>query len=158
MKEIIQQWSSLVDDQGKVPRETILAIEQAMFDNKVPNCELLDHSEVCPVKHYFSEGMYAREMFIPAGIAVVGKIHKKRHLTIISKGDISVLTEDGVKRLTGPITFESQPGAKRVVFTHEDTTWTTLHPTEIKDIEKIEKSLVAETYEEFDSYMKQIGE
>lgn len=28
-------------------------------------------------KHYFADGMYAREVFRPAGCVIVGRVHKK---------------------------------------------------------------------------------
>ena len=158
MTDMAEQFTSLVREDGTVARETILGIEEAMLADAVPNCQALDHSEVCPVKHHFSKGIYAREMFIPAGVVIIGKIHKHRHLSIISRGVVSVLTEEGVKKLTGPITFESFPGAKRVVYCHEDTTWTTLHLTEETEIDKLEDDIIAKTYEDFDSYVKQIGD
>jgi hypothetical protein len=66
--------------------------------------------------HYFSEGLYAREIFIPKGVLLTGKIHKTEHLNILSKGDITVWTEDGMKRLKSPYTLVSKPGTKRVGF------------------------------------------
>ena len=32
--------------------------------------------------HYFSEGMYCRKVFRPAGTLIVGKVHKKDHYCI----------------------------------------------------------------------------
>ena len=31
-------------------------------------------------KHHFSDGLYARELFIPAGVCLVGALHKTTHL------------------------------------------------------------------------------
>ena len=39
--------------------------------------EMLEHEQVeMPVTHHFSKDLYARELFIPAGTLLVGKIHK----------------------------------------------------------------------------------
>ena len=35
------------------------------------------------VTHYFSKGVYARQMFIPKGTVLTGKMHKHNHLTEI---------------------------------------------------------------------------
>ena len=40
----------------------------------------------CPLKHYFAPGVYLREIFMPAGSVVIGKIHKTEHFNIIQKG------------------------------------------------------------------------
>jgi len=98
--------------------------------------------------HYFSKGVYAREIFIPKGSILVGKIHKHENLNILSQGDISVLSIDGAQRLKAPATIVSSPGVKRVAYAHEDTVWTTIHGTDETDIEKIEDAFIAKTYDE----------
>ena len=50
--------------------------------------------------HYFAHGLYAREIFIAKGTCLTGKIHLYGHINIISKGDISVMTDEGIKRIT----------------------------------------------------------
>lgn len=92
--------------------------------------------------HYFAEGLYAREIFIPKGVLLTGKIHKTEHLNILSKGEITVWTEDGMKRLKSPYTLVSKPGTKRVGFAHEDTIWTTIHATKETNLEKLELELI----------------
>lgn len=99
--------------------------------------------------HYIAEGLYAREIFIPKDTLLTGKIHKFEHLNIISKGDISVMTEEGMKRIKAPATIISKPGIKRIGYAHEDTVWTTIHACTETDIDKIEALLVVDTFEEF---------
>lgn len=103
-----------------------------------------------PVKHHFAPGVYAREMFIPRGTLIVGKIHKHAHLNIISYGDVCVATLEGVKRYTGHNTMVSPVGVKRVVYANEDTLWTTIHLTEETDLEKIENEIIAKDYDEIE--------
>ena len=108
-----------------------------------------------PVKHHFAEGLYAREMFIPKGTVVTGHIHKRENMNIMSQGDLSVLTEDGIKRVKAPFTIVSPPGTKRIAYAHEDTIWTTIHPTDERDIEKIEAHFIAKTEQEFLAFCEQ---
>lgn len=98
-----------------------------------------------PVRHYFSQGVYARELFIPKDTLLTGKIHKYQQLNILSKGDISVLTEEGVVRVQAPFTIVSPPGTKRIAYAHEDCIWTTIHGTDETDLEKIEAHYIAES-------------
>jgi hypothetical protein len=51
------------------------------------------------VKHTFLDGVYMRELFIPKGTLLVGKPHKLACVNVVSKGDISVLTESGSARV-----------------------------------------------------------
>ena len=94
--------------------------------------------------HHFSRGIYARQMFIPKGTILTGKLHKHNHLNVMLYGDIEIATEDGSKRMTEPCMFESKAGTKRAGFAHEDTVWITIHATEETDIEKIEANEIAE--------------
>lgn len=107
-----------------------------------------------PLRHIFTDGAYARELTMPAGSVVVGKIHKHSHLNFITKGKVAVVTEFGKEIYTAPYTFVSQPGTKRVVMILEDTIWTTVHVTNETDLEKIEDYVIAKSFDEYDEYVR----
>lgn len=100
-------------------------------------------------KHLFAPGIYAREIFIPKGVAVVGALHKTEHLSIVSAGKILVASEAGRVILEAPHTFVAQAGMKRCGYALEDTVWTTFHPTTSVDLAEIEDQFIAQTREEF---------
>jgi hypothetical protein len=104
-----------------------------------------------PIKHYFSKDVYAREITIPKGAIVIGKIHKHENLNILSSGEITVVSVDGVKRMKAPCTIVSSPGVKRIAYAHTDTVWTTIHGTSETDLEKIEAEFIAKDYSEVES-------
>lgn len=104
-----------------------------------------------PVKHYFSKGVYAREMPMKKGEIVIGKIHKYENFNVLSKGKVSVLSIDGIKIVEAPYSFVGSPGTKRVIYAHEDSVWTVVHGTDEKDIEKIEVEFIAKDYSELES-------
>jgi hypothetical protein len=121
-------------------RQKVAAFEQ----------ELLNHEQVqIPVRHYYSPGVYAREITIPAGTVLTGRIHKYTQLNILSGGEISVLTQDGMVRVKAPFTVVSPPGTKRVAFAHTECTWTTILATEEKDPDRIEQLFTVATEHEF---------
>jgi quercetin dioxygenase-like cupin family protein len=122
-------------------RAMVLRLESEIRDN----CEQVD----LPVKNHFSKGVYARELFIPKGTVLTGKIHKEENLNIITKGDISVLTEEGIKRVGAGAVIVSPPGTKRAGYAHEDTIWITIHGTDERDVNKIEQRFIAQSYEEY---------
>lgn len=135
-------------------RSLIMDVQDRMSD--MPGTVKGD-SELCPLKHYFADGMYCREIFIPKGVVVVGKIHKHQHPNFIIEGDVSVLTEDGgVERIKAPKFMISSPGTKRLVYAHEDTIWTTIHATDERDLEKIEEEVIAKSYEEYLQFDKDL--
>lgn len=97
------------------------------------------------VEHCFAPGAYARTMLIPKGSLIVGKMHKHSHLNIISFGDVCVATYEGVKHYIGHNVLTSPVGVKRVVYTNEDTMWTTIHLTSETDLEKIEDDVIVDS-------------
>jgi hypothetical protein len=99
----------------------------------------------CPVRHYFAPGMAAREMTIPAGVAITGAVHRHEHLCTISKGRIVVSTDEGMKELAAPCTIVSKPGAKRVGYAIEETVWTTYHATNETDIDRLIEEITEST-------------
>lgn len=120
----------------------------AIFDLQEYMLTELKENHIEPeIKHFFSDGTYGREMTILAGTVIVGKIHKHSHINVISKGIIDVWTEYDRVRYEAPITFVSKPLTKRLVKAVEDTVWTTIHVTDETDLDKIEKEVIAETYD-----------
>lgn len=109
---------------------------------------------LCKITEYFAPGVYAREMQIPKDVLITGKIHKTEHLNILSKGHVSVSNQGRSIEITAPHTFMSPVGTKRAIYAHEDSVWTTIHPTDLTDSDKIEKTLIAETFEELDGFIE----
>lgn len=105
-----------------------------------------------PVTHRFSRGVYCRELLIPKGTVLTGRIHKHSQINILLKGDISVLGENGVQRLQAPVVFESPAGAKRAGYAHEDTVWLTICGTDTTDPDVLEDELTVRSYAEFDAW------
>lgn len=107
--------------------------------------------EAMPVKHHFAQGVYARELHIRKGVVLVGRVHLHSQVNIVSKGDISVLTETGVVRFKAGDAFVSPPGVKRAGYAHEDTIWTTILGTDLTDHEEIINTLTAVDYDGYEA-------
>lgn len=101
-----------------------------------------------PVQHHFAKDVYAREITIPKGALIVGKIHKYRNLNILSQGEVTVLTEKGIKRMKAPCTFVAEAGAKRVIYAHSHAVWTVMHGTDETDLDTIEDKFIAKTFDD----------
>lgn len=101
------------------------------------------------INHHFAEGVYAREGFIPKDTVFVGRVHLHSQINILSKGDVTVLTEDGVKRYTAPCTWVAPKGIQRAAYAHEDTVWTTILGTQETDPKVIFDTYTAPTYQDY---------
>lgn len=134
-------------------RELILSFEQALRrveGHAVGDC--------FPLKHIFAPGVYAREITLPAGVILTGKVHKEEHLNFISKGRVHVYTEqDGLQEFVGPMTMVSKSGTKRVVHVLEETVWTTIHhnPENKTDLLELEELVIAPSYDVYDKLQSQ---
>lgn len=137
-------------------REKIMYFENLM-KKEIEDGEMEDVLGDCELTHYFTDKseefgchVYARQMFIPKGTTIVGKIHKHAHLNFILQGAVTVSTEFGRKRIEAPATFISEVGLKRAVYAEEDTIWTTIHLTSYgkeEDLGKIEQEVIAPSYD-----------
>jgi hypothetical protein len=111
-----------------------------------------EYLAVCPLKHTFVDNGYVREIFLPKGMFFVTKIHKKAHPYFIMRGSVSVLTENGAEQICAPFHAITQPGTKRVIYTHEDTVWITVHSTQKTDLAEIEEELIAKDFTEIEQF------
>jgi hypothetical protein len=94
-----------------------------------------------PVDHHIHDGMYERELFIPAGVMLTGKVHKQAHLCFLLQGELSVMTDDGMQRLNAPAKFRVKANSKKIGYAHTDVRFTTVHRTDLIDFETIENEL-----------------
>lgn len=119
-------------------------------------CEEGDQHD-CPLKHSYADGIYVREIFIPKGKVLVGKIHRHEHPNFLLKGDVTVVTEEGgTERIIAPKSMISPAGTKRVVVANEDTIWVTVHLNvdNKRDPEEIEKDVIVPSYEQYELEQK----
>jgi hypothetical protein len=138
-------------------RQDILTVQEGM-QKMIADGEMEDKLPDCTLTHYFSPvsedygcSTYARQMFIPKGTLIIGKIHRHQHLNFIMKGKVSVMTEFGKKYFEAPCGFVSEVGLKRAVVAEEDTVWMTVHVTKYcseSDLDKVEAELIAPSYDE----------
>jgi len=128
-------------------RNKIVALEK-----EIRNTEgaLVDDSfhELNPVKHTFAGGCYVREIYNPANEIVVTKIHKKEHPFFLMKGEMSILSEEGIQHIKAPYQGVTKPGTKRIIYTHEECVFTTVHATENTTIEDAEHEVICTKYED----------
>lgn len=138
---------SELDCARRTTRKDILTLERAL--SKVPGAKFGD-SDLMPLKHSFADGIYVREIFIPKGCVLTGKIHRHSHPNFLMSGEVIVVTEEGGREhLKAPLSMISKPGTKRAIMALEDTVWITVHfnPDNGTNLEKIEDYVIAPSYE-----------
>ena len=103
-------------------------------------------NKINPLKHTFAHGLYIREILMPKGHLYTTGIHKQEHPYFIQKGEVRVLTEDGVVNIKAPFNGITKPGTKRVIYTEEETIWITVHATDKTNVDDVLKDIVAKDF------------
>lgn len=106
----------------------------------------------CPVYHHFSPGVYARELRIPAGSVIVGKIHKHDNMLIMSAGEAEISIDGQVARVKAPHISVGPAGSQRAAYTITDCVFISVHGTHETDLDKIEKEFIAQDALEYEQY------
>lgn len=104
-----------------------------------------------PISKEYGCAQYARELFMPAGMVCMGKLHKLPHLTFLTKGRMIIVSENGGRQeLVAPTTFVSPAGSKRAFHVIDDSILTTVHITKHNteaEVPLIEDEVISPTYE-----------
>ena len=117
-------------------RRDLLALQEAMLQ--------LEQVDLKPEHHYAGQ-VYCRELFIPEGVALVGKIHKLPCVNVIAEGKVRVVSEQGSFEYEAPYVFVSPAGTKRAIYAVKDTTWVTCHPYD--DEQDLEEQLIVPSFD-----------
>lgn len=109
-----------------------------------------------PVEQFFGEGVYIRQVFLPAGTIATGKIHKEPCWNILIQGELEVVTEDGYKIMVAPCIFRSKGGMKRAGRVISDTIWATVHAYdgEEQDSDAMADLLTVPSYAQLESHCR----
>lgn len=135
--------SELAESQSRdlaFSRGKVMAVQELLAD--LPQVEL-------PTFHHFSKigcaqptQVYLRQVFHPAGVAVVGFEHLDEHLFILALGHLTITTDEGDMDIHGPCVMNTKPGMKRVAYAHEDSVVMTIHATDLVDPDAIMDSIL----------------
>lgn len=110
-----------------------------------------------PVTQYFCNGTYVREITIPAGIILTGKIHKHPCLSVVLTGKMEVITDQGPKLIVAPLVYESPAGVKRAGQCLEKCRWLTIHPWDGPELNEYQMAaeLTVDTFEQLEQYQQE---
>ncbi|WP_342720380.1 hypothetical protein [Acidovorax sp. FHTAMBA] len=117
-------------------RERVERLEAAMMG--IPQTD-------CPVRHHFAPGVYAREITIPKDTVLVGVVHKRDNLVVLSAGRLRLVTDDGAVEISAPHTHLCKAGTKNAAVALEDSVWTNFFATDETDTDKLVELLTEST-------------
>lgn len=123
------------------------------FENLILDGEQVD----IPVTQYFCNGTYVREITIPTGVILTGKIHKHPCLSVVLTGKMEVITDQGPKIIEAPMVYESPAGVKRAGQCLEECRWLTIHSWNGPELNEYQMAseLTVDTYEQLEQFQQE---
>lgn len=152
----------LVNYRDNVKTDAIVAYKEQEatieFDSKVPSLSdwekaspidkfeyelsTLPASEL-PLTHIFTDGLYVRKIFVPAGSMFTTVHHNTEHPFILVSGITEVVSNEESSSITGPFMGITQKGTRRLVYAVTDAVYLTIHanPDNLTDPDEIIKRI-----------------
>lgn len=94
------------------------------------------------IEHFFTDGVYARKMLIPAGTRVPTHRHVYNHLSILAQGRVRVAVGPVAKEYVAPAMIEIEKNVSHTISAVEDSVWFCVHATDATDIESLETTVI----------------
>ena len=94
------------------------------------------------ITHHFSDGLYAKEVFVPAGTAIMKHAHNFSHLSILAKGRIAVMKGDVIEIINAPTCIEIKANVIHGIQAMSDCVWFCIHATDETDPDKVDEILI----------------
>lgn len=148
--EIVKNYGDLTVNES---REVFDRLECGLLDlDQIPDSDY-------QLKEYYSGGMYCREITIPEGAFITGRIYKFDHVEIMLSGDITILSANGGKtHYTGNNVIEAKAGKRQGGLAHKETKWLTINciPEGLPLSEALDFTSVL-TYQEYKEFHEQLS-
>jgi hypothetical protein len=141
-KAIMAQWEAFVTDTSRDEKseggqslkelERIERMEDLLL--QLPQIEI-------PTFHYFSEGLYAREIHAPRDAVIIGHEHRHECMNVMRQGRVWTVTNGVLMEIMPPFMGRSGARTRKASIVIEDMIWTTIHPNPDNetDIDKLEE-------------------
>lgn len=141
-----EMWDYLTFKRKQNFRKGITAVEKVIKSKAEALVDRKDIDAVNPLRHTFVDGIVVREIYNPPNEFIVTKIHKKEHPFFLLKGDMSILTEEGPKRIMAPYYGITKVGTKRLIYTHDECIFVDVFATNVKTIKELEDEVFTDDF------------
>ena len=134
--------------------DKITELENSMYEQFESGNKnvVVGNSDMFPLNHSFSEGVYIREMLMPKDGLIVGKIFKCSHHFILLKGKLLItMPGEETKIHTAPSWFTCTSNVRIVLLSLEDSVFMNVlpNPNNETNIDILEERLLEDNYKIF---------
>lgn len=114
--------------------QSIAVIEKALLT--VPQVD-------CPIREFWVNGLYAREITIPKGVTLIGVVHTTENFAVLKSGRLRLSTDTGPIEIAAGHMLVVKPGQKNAAYALEDSVWTNFfaNPTNEKNSDVLVEKL-----------------
>jgi quercetin dioxygenase-like cupin family protein len=93
-------------------------------------------------KHFFSDGLYAKQMSLPKGYEAISHAHNYNHLSLLQAGRVILRTDDSEVEYTAPAMLEIKAGVHHSITALENVLWYCIHATDATDSSEVDEVLI----------------
>ena len=94
------------------------------------------------VQHHFYDGLYAKQMTLPAGHYAVSHRHSYDHISMLYAGVAQVEVDGVTTEYAAPAFILVKAGAEHKITAIADVTWFCVHETELTEAADIDRVLI----------------
>ena len=154
-------WGSLVNLSYKEKVDKIEEVIKEKYPNEVvlpKKGRKVAYPSWTDYNHYFSSGLYIREMFCKKGAYIISALHGTANPLFIMKGSVIIANQDGGQELTGPRFVLTEIGTKRVIYFIEDSILINVHPNPkgLKDLKEVEDEIYCNNWDDLKNKEKNV--
>jgi mannose-6-phosphate isomerase-like protein (cupin superfamily) len=102
----------------------------------------LDHG--LEIIHHEADGLYTKEIRLPAGVAFGKHIHQYSHQSFLGKGKVKLIRGDREDIIEAPACILVEAGVEHAIFALTDTVWFCTHNTDRADADELYKVTAAD--------------
>jgi mannose-6-phosphate isomerase-like protein (cupin superfamily) len=92
--------------------------------------------------HFFSAGVYAKQMILPKNHTAKSHKHNYDHLSILAQGEVDVVCNDVITRFKAPTCIEIKAGITHEIRAFEDSVFFCIHAIDETDKDNIDEVLI----------------
>jgi quercetin dioxygenase-like cupin family protein len=140
-------------DTFRAPSHFILPCDQAVdiftlediiwygIDHHDQNFVTLDEQS-STTEHFFTQGIYAKKITVPAGTQVPSHKHVYDHLSILAQGRVRVTVGPITKEYVAPAMIEIKKNIVHTISAMENSVWFCVHATDATDVQSLESTVI----------------
>jgi len=115
-----------------------------------------DGKNVFKLKHYFTDGLYLRQMEISEGGSIISLIHKRDHVWFLLTGAVTIVTKGVAEHYVAPYMGFSKSGTQRAIYANDLSIFQNVfqNPLGLTDLDELEDFNYSYTKNDYTNFIR----